>query len=133
MKLMAKVTGAVVILAVVIALLPLVASEAGEVVVVTTRDAAGPRTTRLWVVDYEGRQWLRGGPGSGWYERLQREPAIEVERAGVVRAYVAESVPERVATINALMAEKYRWSDRVVSVMTGDRSNAVAVRLDPAD
>ncbi len=39
----------------------MLASESGEVVVLTTADGA---TTRLWVVDHDGSAWLRSGaPG----------------------------------------------------------------------
>ena len=44
-------------------------------------------TTRLWVVDVEGFQYLRiGSDGSGWYDRLQehlvRQGYFEVTRDG---------------------------------------------------
>lgn len=60
----------------------MIASETGEVVVVTTRAADGStRDTRLWVVDYDGSAWLRaGGDTSGWYRQMLAEPEIELER-----------------------------------------------------
>ena len=39
--------------------------------------------------------------------------------------------PGQPARIHALMRDKYGWADRVVSVI-GDRSQSIAVRLDPA-
>jgi hypothetical protein len=48
-------------LVVIVFLLQIVASEVGEVVILTTVDATGePVETRLWVVDLDGRTWLRG-------------------------------------------------------------------------
>lgn len=133
MKVVVKLLGTVLVLVVVITLLPLVASESGEVVVVTTRDAEGSHGTRLWVVEHDGRQWLRGSTDSGWYGRMLQEPVVEMQRSGVVRTYTATSVPHQATTINTLMADKYGWGDRVVSLFAGDRTDAVAVRLDPAD
>jgi hypothetical protein len=133
MRLATKLTIAALVLLALVALLPLAASESGEVVVVTTRSVDGPQTTRLWVVEHDGRQWLRGSADSGWYGRLLQEPRVDVERAGSTNTYTATPVPQQVATINTLMAEKYGWGDRVVSLFAGDRSDSVAVRLDPAD
>jgi hypothetical protein len=133
MRLAVKLTVAVLVVLTVVAVLPLVASESGEVVVMTTRGVDGPHTTRLWVVEHDGHQWLRGSTDSGWYGRMLREPRVEVERAGTSNTYMATPVAQQVATINALMADKYGWGDRVVNLFAGDRSDAVAVRLDPAD
>jgi hypothetical protein len=133
MRLLAWLVGAVLMLAVGVGLLQIIASETGEVVVLTTLDGESARTTRLWVVDHDGGQWLRGGPGSGWYQRLLSQPAVELERGGETRSYLAEPVPAMAATINAQMAAKYGWRDRAVSLFSGDRSDAVTVRLNAAD
>ena len=38
----------------------MVASESGEVVILTTKDAAGrPVETRLWIAEHDGDVWLR--------------------------------------------------------------------------
>ncbi len=62
--------------------LQIMASESGEVVVITTRDAAGDaRDTRLWVLDHQGSAWLRSGsPHSGWYQRTLANPQVGVQR-----------------------------------------------------
>lgn len=133
MKTLAWLVGAVLALVLVVGLAQLVASETGEVVVLTTHDADGEHDTRLWVVDLDDHAWLRGGPGSGWYGRLSRDPAVRLSRGGEERDYVAQPVAGMAGTINALMAEKYGWRDRVVSLTAGDRSDAVVVRLVPAD
>jgi len=113
--------------------LQMVASESGEVVVLTTTDAAGaPQETRLWVVDYDGSAWLRAGSDQqGWYGRLQRQPQVKVERAGATSEYTAQPVPAETPQINRLMSEKYGWADRFIGMMF-PRDNAVAIRLVPA-
>ena len=104
----------------------------GEVVTLTTNDAQGAeRTTSLWVVDHGGFEYLRAGnPESSWYERLVADPKVSVERGGEVRRYTAEPAPDRTPDVNALMAEKYGWADRLVGLIRGD---SVAVRLMPVD
>ena len=113
--------------------LQMVASESGEVVVLTTTDATGaPQQTRLWVVDHEGSAWLRAGSHQqGGYARLQRQPQVNVERAGTTNPYTARPVPDATPEINRLMADKYGWADRFIGMMFS-RENAVAIRLEPA-
>jgi hypothetical protein len=118
---------------IVVMALQMIASESGEVVVLTTIDAAGaPEETRLWVVDYQGAAWLRAGSaGAGWYARLRESPSIHVRRDGIDTAYHAAPVPEATAEINRLMASKYGWADRYIGLLFS-RDDAVAIRLDPA-
>jgi hypothetical protein len=114
--------------------LQVLASETGEVVVLHTTADGAESTTRLWVVELDGSLWLRSGGGdSGWYARLAAEPRIQLERHGETRSYIAEPESSRRDEINALMAEKYGWRDRVIGVMVGGRDTAVPVRLRPAD
>jgi hypothetical protein len=65
MRLIAKLVGSIFGLLLLIVLLQGVASETGEVVVLTSVDQAtsAPTTTRLWVVDHDGAMWLRGDAG----------------------------------------------------------------------
>jgi len=112
--------------------LQLIASESGEVVVLETQDGDGIARTRLWVVEDDGRLWLRSGGGSSlWYQRLIAEPNITLEREGLRGSYLAQPEPDRVHRINALMAAKYGWRDTVVGWFVGDRSTDVPVRLEP--
>ncbi|MGH0033354.1 MAG: nitroreductase/quinone reductase family protein [Myxococcota bacterium] len=110
----------------------LVASESGEVVVLTTSDAEGEsHTTRVWVVDYEGQPWLRAGAEiQEWYQRLLADPSVEVERNWTKEAYTAVPVPTAQRTINDLMFEKYGWADAFIAVLYG-RDDSVPIRLDP--
>jgi len=110
------------------------ASNSGEVVVLTTTDAAGaPHKTPLWVVDHGGSSWLRAGSDqTAWLARIRANPRIQVERAGATTAYTGTLVPEATAEINAQMAEKYGFADRLVGVLLpGTRGHSMAVRLDP--
>lgn len=134
MKVLGWIVGVIMAVAMVVFGLQIFASESGEVVVLHTEDAGRDAKTRLWVVDYQDRQWLRSGAGAGsaWLERLIAEPRVELERAGQRRAYRAEVEPGMGPHINQLMAEKYGWRDRVVAVLVGGRDAVVAVRLVPA-
>ena len=72
-------------LAVVALGLSFIASEkGGEIVTLRTTDAAGAaHETRIWVVDADGRAWLRAGdPRSSWLARIREHPQVEVERGG---------------------------------------------------
>ena len=61
-KVLMWVAGAVVALVVGTYALMFGASESGEVVVLTTTDDTGTaHSTRIWVVDVDGKQWLRSG------------------------------------------------------------------------
>lgn len=109
-----------------------VASESGEVVVLSTQGAGDePEETRLWVVDLDGFQYLRAGqPGSAWLKRLQATPRVGVERGDVRMAYNAIPEPERRAQINDMMAAKYGWADAFIGKLFG-RDGAIPVRLEP--
>jgi hypothetical protein len=132
MKIAWNITRTLVAVIVVLAGLQMFASEVGEVVVVTTRDAAGdPHRTRIWVVDHDGAQWIRSGSeSSGWFARLREQPTLELDRAGSHESYNVVVVPEATAMVNELMAKKYGWADWYVGTLFS-RAHAVAMRLDP--
>ena len=111
----------------------LLASESGEVVVLTTRDGAeASHETRLWVVDHEGAPWLRAGADvQGWYLRLSAEPQVEVERSGTKTFYTALPEPALRERINGLMLVKYGWADQFIGVLFG-RDAAIPIRLEAA-
>ena len=133
MKIIGWVLGGFITLAVVVMLAQGIASETGEVVVLHTTDADGHDvTTRIWVVDYDGAQWLRAGRAeSGWYGRLAAQPDIRVERADVIAAYVAVPTPEARQIVNDLMRRKYGWRETVIAAMVGGRDSAIPIRLQP--
>lgn len=134
MKLVLRIVAALVGLVLALFVLQLVASESGEVVVLTTLDAAAePHETRLWVVDHEGRAWLRAGAEvQAWYQRLLERPEVSVERDGESADYRAVAVVEARPEINRLMREKYAWADRFIGFLFG-RDDAVPIRLDPRE
>ncbi len=109
----------------------MIASESAEVVVLLSQGGDGEEETRLWVVDHDGMQYLRASAGSGWYKRLVAEPQVRLQRDGDVAAYRAEPSVELAGEINELMARKYGWRDSYISVVTGGRDDAIAVRLIP--
>lgn len=135
MRVLAWVLGGLVLLVVLVFGAQLVVSETGEVVVLHTRDGDTVSTTRLWVVEDDGVLWLRAGGGTaqGWYQRLLANPEVELERGTVRANYLTLPEPERNARINALMAEKYGWRDRIIGLLAADRSDSIPVRLMPVD
>ena len=133
MRWIVGIVGALVGLVVLVFGLQVVASETGEVVVLTAADADGsPAQTRLWVVDHRGRQYLRvGADGSGWYSRITARPEIALERQGRVADYRAVPEPESSAEINALMQAKYGWRDSLIAVLVSGREGSIPIRLEP--
>jgi len=105
----------------------------GEVVTLYTRDPGGTESrTSLWVVDYDGFQYLRAGNrDSTWFERLRRAPGVRVERGGKVASYQAQPSPDLTPKIDALMAEKYGFADRFIGLIR-DPAKSMAVKLVPA-
>ena len=106
----------------------------GEVITLTTYDAAGtPHASRIWIVDDAGAQWLRAGlRRNAWYERLVARPDVEVRRGDTTRPYRAVPVedPATRDRIHVLMRAKYGWADRYIS-MIREGTGSVAIRLDP--
>ncbi|MGE0623642.1 MAG: hypothetical protein AB7I04_04225 [Pseudomonadales bacterium] len=131
MKVVLYVLSAVLGLAVLVFLAQMIASETGEVVVLTTETADGPKETRLWVVELEEVQYLRAGPDSGWYQRLLAAPEVTLTRGGEAAGYRAEARPQAAAEVNRLMRAKYGWRDVVIEALVGGRDDAVAVALVP--
>ena len=133
MRIAAWVFSGIIAVVVVVMLAQAVASESGEVVVLHTLDTTGKDvTTRIWVVDYDGAQWLRAGRAeSGWYARLAAHPDIRIERADVIAGYTAIPTPEARQVINDRMQDKYGWRESFISRMLGGRDGAIPIRLQP--
>ncbi len=112
--------------------LQIIASERVEVVELHTLDAEGETaTTRLWIVDHDGRQYLRSGAGgSGWLDRAARNKGEALlTRGGETKAFRLEPHPDVVKQINQLMAEKYTWGDTLIGYLAGSREDALPVGL----
>ncbi len=109
------------------------ASERVEVVELYTLDEFGEaQTTRLWVMDDEGYQYLRvGADGSGWFTRIQENGQIEVQRNGSTASYTVLQRPDKSDRINDLMQEKYTWGDTFFATMLGSREGSIPLELHP--
>jgi hypothetical protein len=111
------------------------AGERTEVAVLATVDANGnPQATKLWVVDHDGRPWVRvGRPGRSWLRNLSAQPRVTLERGGVTKPYVATAVrdPATRAAVDQAFADKYGLTDWWYGLVL--RSDPTPVRLDPID
>ena len=131
-KIILRTVGLLVVLVVGVLGLQMVASETGEVVVVSIQDEGGITSeTRLWIVEHEGNRWLRsgGGAASGWYQHLLANPQFELLRGTTRYYHRATPVPEMQTTVNELMSEKYGWADSYIGLLFG-REDSIAIRLD---
>lgn len=108
-----------------------VASERIEVVELHTIDEAGEAvTTRLWVVDDGGYQYLRvGADGSGWFSRVQANSQFEVTRGDARGVYTAVLRNDKSDLVNELMQAKYTWGDTAIGMLVGSREGSVPVEL----
>jgi len=125
MKLIFRVSGLLIFVVVSIVVLQVAASERVEVIELHTMDATGEeQTTRLWIVDHEGRPYLRGDDDSGWVKRLRASAQVSLTRDGERHAYRWQVRPEKIETINQLMRDKYTWGDQVITTVSGDRGES---------
>ena len=115
--------------------IPQIASERVEVVDLYTKDVDGEAvSTRPWIVDDGGYQYLRvGADGSGWFSQLQANGTFQVTRNGTTAAYTAVWREDKSDAINQLMQAKYTWGDSVMAAMVGSREGAIPVELHPSD
>ena len=109
------------------------AGEQIEVVALRTVDHDGhAHDTRLWIVDHDGRPWVRSiRPTLRWVERIRANPRVELVRDGKTTAHTAsivETEGEKLA-IDAAMAAKYGWVDRWSGLLV--RHDTLPIRLDP--
>ena len=111
------------------------ASERVEVVELYTTDEAGEQqTTRLWVMDDEGYQYLRvGADGSGWFTRMLDNGQFSVQRNGETASYSLVQRPDKSEKINAMMQEKYTWGDSFFATVLGSRDGSIPLELHPLD
>jgi hypothetical protein len=111
-----------------------IAGERMEVVVLRTQDAKGiAHDTKLWIVEREGRPWVRGArPNLGWLERIRHNPRVEVVRDGAVLPFQAVIIDSADAerAIDDAMNAKYGWIERWYELIVPH--DPVVVRLDPA-
>ena len=113
MKILRWVLGSVAGLVVLLFVLQIVASERVEVVELHTLDEQGEEvTTRLWIVDDAGYQYLRAGAdGSGWLSRIQANGEFEVTRNDRRYKYTAVLREDKSERINELIELKSSSSE----------------------
>jgi hypothetical protein len=135
MKLLIKITawtlGSLVGVMVLLLIVQTLASERIEVVELHTLDENGETvTTRVWVADHDGYQYLRvGGDGSGWFTRLQANKTVQVTRGDATKTYETLTRPDKSDLINGLMQEKYTWGDNFFATMFGGREGSIPIEL----
>jgi len=131
MKILYWMLGSIVGLIVLLLVLQTVASERIEVVELHTIDTKGEAvTTRLWIMDHGGFQYLRvGSEGSGWFSRLSANKTISLTRNGKTKNYEAITRPEKSGIINKLMYEKYTWGDTFFATLFGGREGSIPIEL----
>jgi len=122
-------------LALVFLLLQTLASERVEVIDLYTTDELGEtQTTRLWVMDDEGYQYLRvGAGGSGWFDRILQNGEIEVGRNGATASYTVIQRLDKSERINEMMQEKYTWGDTFFATVLGSRDGSIPLELHPVN
>jgi len=108
--------------------------DEGEVVQLTTYDArAHPHETDLWIVDVDGRRYVRSDlPGADWLERLSANPEVLLQRDSVKEHVMARPVddPAIREAVDRAMAEKYGFLDRLTDILR-DEDVVVPVLLEP--
>ena len=109
------------------------AGERIEVVALRTLDGSGhAHDTKLWIVDYQGRPWVRSArPTLGWVKRIRANPRVELIRHGETEPYTAAIVETADAkrAIDDAIAAKYGWVDRWYEIIV--RRDSIPIRLDP--
>lgn len=116
-----------------IALGTYLAGEQTEVAVLRSFDPEQrAHDTKLWIVDWNGRPYVRvGRSGRGWGERVRAHPDVELAR-GAARTPVRASFVDDAPTLRAVdeaFRLKYGWVDWWFGIAV--RRNAETVRLDP--
>lgn len=124
-------SGLLLLVAVLVFGLQLAASERVEVVQLHTRDASGEEvTTRLWIVDDAGFQYLRSSNiTTSWGARALSAAGVELTRNGSRMGYTAISRTDKRDRINELMHAKYTWGDSVIAMLVGNRDSATPLEL----
>ena len=110
-----------------------VSRAAQETVVLHTSTLANQdHFATLWVVEDDGRVWIRAETRQRrWLAAVLAHPEVELRRAGTTRRYEAQPFddPEAIAAVNALFRAKYGLADRLRELTT-DR-DPLPIRLDP--
>lgn len=112
--------------------------DEGEVVTLLTEKGGRQYSTQLWVVEVDGRQYVRANrPNALWLARLATNPAVELRRDSAphpeaVEIYWASLVddPAVKARVDAEIARKYHFADRTWGRFA-KRSDSLVIELLP--
>ena len=135
MKILAWILGTFVGIIVLFLIVQTLASERIEVVQLHTLDDTGETfTTRLWIIDHGGYQYLRvGADGSGWFSRVQSNKLVKVTRGETTKTYTTQPRPDKSQVINELMQKKYTWGDSFIAMLLGGREGSIPIELHAVD
>lgn len=110
------------------------ALEGREVVVLRTHGPDGAvRSTRTWIADADGSEWVEAAnPERPFLLDLRGNPRLRVERGGRVEERVATVIEGEAGhrRIRSLLRARYGVADAWIGLLA-DTSRSVAVRLDP--
>jgi hypothetical protein len=98
--------------------------------IVTTDEDGGTRETKIWIVEVDGRGFVRTG-GTRWFGNIERDPNVVLKAAGLelqLRATPVEDEALR-ARIEEAFAAKYGWTDRLRNLVVFGRSNLLELGL----
>lgn len=117
------------------------AVDEGEVATLTTLDGGGvSHDTQVWVVEIDGKLYLRSAsPDNEWLRRLRERPEVVLQRGDESQPeqrFAFHAVPldgsDVRAAVDRAMAEKYGAADRFYSRLF-PRERSVPVLLEPTD
>lgn len=131
---MARATGLLAAVLLLLGGITWVALESGGVGVVETHGSHGDvRSTHVWYVEHEGELWLEAGTrDNGWFVDLLVDPDLDFRwpaGSGHYRAHPVEN-PVVQQRIRDLMRAKYGWRDDWVGLLLVDHHESVPVRLE---
>lgn len=107
--------------------------EEGEVVTLETSDAFGQTyPTRLWIVELDGKLYVRGPPERDWVQRLNLRPQVKLTRNGETGSFRAKLIldPALADAVHQAMVAKYGRADGLVDRLF-NRSEPAAILLEP--
>ena len=104
------------------------AGEQSEVVALRTIDDEGhAHDTKLWIVDHDGRPWVRGiRPTLRWLERIRANPRVELVRGGKTTAHTATIVETEERESERSTP---RWPPSTAGSTVGTRSSCDTTRF----
>ncbi|HIF97322.1 MAG TPA: hypothetical protein EYQ54_09925 [Myxococcales bacterium] len=113
------------------------ALDEGEIVTLYTEGAGRQYSTQLWIVEIDGREFVRANrPSARWLARLRINPAVSLRRAetphGSSELYWARPIDDEGlrGRVDAEIARKYRFADKTWGRFA-DRAQTKLIELEP--